>query len=91
MIPCHGVNTGTLRWHSTGNVKTSVQALESTCGPIMNKPKPKVEPPKEEEKKAEEASNNSSGSGDPAQQEQAATDPQQPAAQEQKMGDMEVD
>lgn len=26
------------------------QSLDSTCNPIINKPKPKVEPPKEEKK-----------------------------------------
>jgi len=39
-------------------VRSERQILENTCVPIMNKPKPKVEPPKEEEKK-EDQSNNS--------------------------------
>jgi len=30
---------------------THKTAFENTCKPIMNKPKPKVEPPKQEEKK----------------------------------------
>ena len=33
---------------------TEKDAFESICRPILNKPKPKVEPPKEDEKKAEE-------------------------------------
>lgn len=63
------------------------KALESTCNPIMNKPKPKVEPPPEE-KKAEDTTASNSGSGDPTQQEQQPAGEQ---TQDPKAAEMDVD
>ncbi|KAK7096985.1 heat shock 70 kDa protein 4-like [Littorina saxatilis] len=68
---------------NVSQVMSEKKALELTCIPIMNKPKPKVEPPKEE-KKADEASTNNSGSGDPNQ---AGDD----GTQDAKTGQMDVD
>lgn len=69
------------------------RVVESTCNPIINKPKPKVEPPKEEKKEAQDASTNNSGSGDASDQQQPPQ--QQPAdgapAADSKSPEMEVD
>ena len=73
------------------NIYLCLQALESTCHPIMSKPKPKVEPPKEEKKVEEAASTNNSGSGDPPPPEQPASEPTETSTQEPKTGEMEVD
>ncbi|XP_005102694.1 heat shock 70 kDa protein 4 [Aplysia californica] len=50
-------------------VRSEKQVLENTCLPIMNKPKPKVDPPKEEKKEAAanpEADQNNSEKSQPA-------------------------
>ena len=40
-----------------------MQLLDSTCRPILTKPKPKVEPPKEEASKAGDKDAKESGAG----------------------------
>ncbi|GFR98876.1 heat shock protein 105 kDa [Elysia marginata] len=77
-------------------VRSEKQILENVCLPIMNKPKPKVEPPKEEkekksgkkdDKKAGEANqNNSEGDG-----EQAAPDSAAPESAKEPEQEMDVD
>lgn len=39
-------------------IRSTKQALDTTCNPIMNKPKPKVEPPKEEKKEVKKEGEN---------------------------------
>ena len=67
-----------------------LQMLEALCNPILNKPKPKVEPPKEEEKKEEEAPMPQAGGDSP---QKTNGDQQQPAAGEQvpSAPDMDLD
>ncbi|PVD34365.1 hypothetical protein C0Q70_05636 [Pomacea canaliculata] len=52
-------------------VRSEKRSLESTCFPVINRPKPKADPPKEEDgkKQGEEMSNNS-GAGEPKEQQQ---------------------
>ncbi|KAL8584488.1 hypothetical protein ACOMHN_016809 [Nucella lapillus] len=70
-------------------VMAEKKVLESTCSPIMNKPKPKAEPPAVEEKGDDPAAGKS-GSGDSMeQQEQPASGEQ--AAQDPKAPEMDVD
>lgn len=70
-------------------VMAEKKVLESTCHPIMTKPKPKVGPPKEEKKAEETANNSNAGAGDtPQQQEPPAAEA---AAQDANKGDMDVD
>jgi heat shock protein 4 len=68
------------------------QALESVCNPILNKPKPKVEPPKEEKKNDGSANNSAGAGGDPTLPDSSTDGPIPPAGdQPAKTGDMEVD
>jgi heat shock protein 4 len=73
-----------------------LQALESTCNPIINKPKPKVEPPKVEEPKKEE--NKDGGAAGDADSKGEQPDSTTPAAQPESMDaessskhDMDID
>lgn len=71
-------------------VMSEKKAMESVCSPVMNKPKPKVEPPKEE-KKEETSANNSGAGGDPTPQDSSANGAAAPADPQSKTGDMEID
>lgn len=75
----------------TSQIRTTQQNLESTCNPIMNKPKPKVEPPKEE-KKDEKKEGEQTTTGDKTEQQakDSATETAGPKSEEPKV-DMEVD
>ncbi|KAK7496450.1 hypothetical protein BaRGS_00012372 [Batillaria attramentaria] len=65
--------------------------IETTCNPIITKPKPKVEPPKEEKAEGADTSTNNSGGGDvnEQQQQQQAADSANPT--DSKSPEMEVD
>lgn len=63
----------------------ALQNLESTCGPIMTKPKPKVEPPKEKKEGEKEKAG-----GDSSKKSAAQDGPQENSAESTKP-DMDVD
>ncbi|KAJ8297812.1 hypothetical protein KUTeg_024343 [Tegillarca granosa] len=73
----------------TSQIRTTQQNLESTCNPIMNKPKPKVEPPKEE-KKEEKKEGEQAGDKTEQQQNDSAAGSGEAKSEEPKV-DMEVD
>lgn len=62
----------------------SLQNLETSCNPVVNKPKPKVEPPKDEdkEKAAEEEKMEDDSKKDGEESEGTATTTQPPAIDE---------
>ena len=68
------------------------QSLEALCNPILNKPKPKVEPPKDEKKEAEgEANNQAAGAGDANQEKSNSEQPQPGSEQANSAADMDLD
>ena len=77
---------------------SSFQTLQAVCDPIVNKPKPKVEPPKDDKKPEEAAKTEGTndekmdmggaeGAADATSQDQTTTNP----TPEEDAGDMELD
>ncbi|XP_064636424.1 heat shock 70 kDa protein 4-like [Lineus longissimus] len=70
----------------TSQVQQTKKELENRCNPILNKPKPKVEPPKEE-KKVENGKDAAPTAEEPMQNDTKAADPKP----EEKQPEMDVD
>lgn len=73
-------------------IEAKIKELMSVCGPIISKPKPKVEPPKEEQKNAEQ-NGPVDGQGDSPgpQAAEQGTDTAVPSDSDKKLPEMDID